>query len=288
MLFYLLITRYGVHAQCWFPCIDDNSQSSMIWSSPLHKILWLLALAAYHTRPPTLYGVPKDHKPFHLAPNLSHGDLTVPETSSDGFDFPAASKDDLGAPEPTADGFGAPELPSGGLGDPEPSGSEPPIGSFDGLAASEPSIVSPSNQNLEEELQCTADSSKVSALPRPEDPSPSFIQDNRDAEVQKHAGLQALSVPRNDIIGGPSGMSDSLPRGKEKEKKKDEKRKRDGHKGHRDDPEYLERKRIKKVKKQKEKEMAKLLNERAKVPSAELPSPQLCNSNRSSPVDPTS
>lgn len=56
------------------------------------------------------------------------------------------------------------------------------------------------------------------------------------------------------------------------EKKKDEKRKRDGHKGHRDDPEYLERKRIKKVKKQKEKEMAKLLNESAKVPSAELPS----------------
>ncbi|CAN6717567.1 unnamed protein product [Malus baccata var. baccata] len=294
-------------------------------------------------RPPTLYGVPKDHKPFHLgeakyveppseAPNLSHGDLTVPETSSDGFDFPAASKDDLGAPEPTTDGFGAPELPSGGLGDPEPSGSglvaeepsiggfaapEPRIGSFDGLAVSEPSIVSPSNQNLEEvnswhdlgsrmtasigsaklasdvddtgkELQCTGDSSKVSALPRPEDPSPSFIQDNRDAEVQKHAGLQALSVPRNDIIGGSSGMSDSLPRGKEKEKKKDEKRKRDGHKGHRDDPEYLERKRIKKVKKQKEKEMAKLLNERAKVPSAELPSPQLCNSNRSSPVDPTS
>ncbi|XP_028948815.1 transcription initiation factor TFIID subunit 2-like isoform X2 [Malus domestica] len=311
-------------------------------------------------RPPTLYGVPKDHKPFHLgeaesfreqknifaafipeskyveppseAPNLSHGDLTVPETSSDGFAFPAASKDDLGAPEPTTDGFGAPELPSGGLGDPEPSGSglvaeepsiggfaapEPRIGSFDGLAVSEPSIVSPSNQNLEEvnswhdlgsrmtasigcaklasdvddtgkELQCTADSSKVSALPRPEDPSPSFIQDNRDAEVQKHAGVQALSVPRNDVIGGSSGMSDSLPRGKEKEKKKDEKRKRDGHKGHRDDPEYLERKRIKKVKKPKEKEMAKLLNERAKVPSAELPSPQLCNSNRSSPVDPTS
>ncbi|TQD85649.1 hypothetical protein C1H46_028823, partial [Malus baccata] len=310
---------------------------AMIWSSPLHKILWLLALAAYYTRPPTLYGVPKDHKPFHLgeaesfreqknifaafipesryveppsdAPNLSHGDLTVPETSSDGFDIPAASKDDLGAPEPTTDGFGAPELPSGGL--------EPPIGSFDGLAVSEPSIVSPSNQNLEEvnswhdlgsrmtasigsakhasdvddtgkELQCTADSSKVSALPRPEDPSPSFIQDNRDAKVQKHAGLQVLSVPRNDIIGGSCGMSDSLPRGKEKEKKKDEKRKRDGHKGHRDDPEYLERKRIKKVKKQKEKEMAKLLNERAKVPSAELPSPQLCNSNWSSPVDPTS
>ncbi|KAM0982889.1 hypothetical protein ACFX2J_015626 [Malus domestica] len=346
-------------ARCWFPCKDDNSQT-MIWSSPLHKILWLLALAAYYTRPPTLYGVPKDHKPFHLgeaesfreqknifaafipeskyveppseAPNLSHGDLTVPETSSDGFAFPAASKDDLGAPEPTTDGFGAPELPSGGLGDPEPSGSglvaeepsiggfaapEPRIGSFDGLAVSEPSIVSPSNQNLEEvnswhdlgsrmtasigcaklasdvddtgkELQCTADSSKVSALPRPKDPSPSFIQDNRDAEVQKHAGVQALSVPRNDVIGGSSGMSDSLPRGKEKEKKKDEKRKRDGHKGHRDDPEYLERKRIKKVKKPKEKEMAKLLNERAKVPSAELPSPQLCNSNRSSPVDPTS
>ncbi|KAB2633686.1 transcription initiation factor TFIID subunit 2 [Pyrus ussuriensis x Pyrus communis] len=128
--------------------------------------------------------------------------------------------------------------------------------------------------DIGKELQCTADSSKVSALPRPEDPSPSFIQDNRDAEVQKYASLQELSVPRNDINGGSSGMADSLPRGKEKEKKKDKekKRKRDGHKGHRDNPEYLERKRLKKEKKQKEKEIAKLLNESAKVPSTELPS----------------
>ncbi|XP_068304950.1 transcription initiation factor TFIID subunit 2 isoform X1 [Pyrus communis] len=128
--------------------------------------------------------------------------------------------------------------------------------------------------DIGKELQCTADSSKVSALPQPEDPSPSFIQDNRDAEVQKYASLQELSVPRNDINGGSSGMADSLPRGKEKEKKKDKekKRKRDGHKGHRDNPEYLERKRLKKEKKQKEKEIAKLLNESAKVPSTELPS----------------
>ncbi|KAM1377830.1 hypothetical protein FF1_039286 [Malus domestica] len=128
--------------------------------------------------------------------------------------------------------------------------------------------------DIGKELQCTADSSKVSALPQPEDPSPSFIQDNRDAEVQKYASLQELSVPRTDINGGSSGMADSLPRGKEKEKKKDKekKRKRDGHKGHRDNPEYLERKRLKKEKKHKEKEIAKLLNESAKVPSTELPS----------------
>ncbi|KAM0980020.1 hypothetical protein ACFX13_016058 [Malus domestica] len=323
-------------ARCWFPCKDDNSQSCCydLEFTVAQNLVAVSTGSLLYQKNIFAAFIPESKyvEPPPEAPNLSHGDLTVPETSSDGFAFPAASKDDLGAPEPTTYGFGAPELPSGGLGDPEPSDSglvaeepsiggfaapEPRIGSFDGLAVSEPSIVSPSNQNLEEvnswhdlgsrmtasigsaklasdvddtgkELQCTADSSKVSALPRPEDPSPSFIQDNRDAEVQKHAGLQALSVPRNDVIGGSSGMSDSLPRGKEKEKKKDEKRKRDGHKGHRDDPEYLERKRIKKVKKQKEKEMAKLLNERAKVPSAELPSPQLCNSNRSSPVDPTS
>ena len=104
------------------------------------------------------------------------------------------------------------------------------------------------------ELQCTADSSKVSAIAQPDDPSSSsFIQDNNvDAGAQKFASLQALSDSRR---GG---------HGKEKEKKKkdrDKKRKREDHKGHRDDPEYLERKRLKKEKKKKEKEMAKLLNE---------------------------
>ncbi|XP_062116920.1 transcription initiation factor TFIID subunit 2 isoform X2 [Humulus lupulus] len=104
------------------------------------------------------------------------------------------------------------------------------------------------------ELQCTADSSKVSVLGQPDDPSSSsFIQDNNvDAGAQKFASLQALSDSRHG-------------HGKEKEKKKkkdrDKKRKREDHKGHKDDPEYLEKKRLKKEKKRKEKEMAKLLNE---------------------------
>ncbi|XP_008244038.1 PREDICTED: transcription initiation factor TFIID subunit 2 [Prunus mume] len=452
-----------------------------------HHLFCILQILA--GRAPTLYGVPRDHKPFHLgaaesfheqknifatfipeskfleppseAPNHSHDDLTVletsrdglpapeismnglsvpaPETSRDGFAFPGASKDDLGAPEPTNDGLDAPEPSSGGLGDPQPSsvclgapkpssgglvapeptggglvapepsggglvapepsggglvapepsiGSfgapEPSIGSFgapepskDGLVVSEPfkdglavlepfkeadtisnshkrklpvvkirvkrsattsraeecdnqtaersqgghleidhgpsssvsvdaphrnfpETLSHSNQNVEEvnswhdpgsrmtasigsaklasdgddigkELQCTADSSKVSALPQPEDPSPRYIQDNQDADVQKYASLQALSVPRNDVNGGSFGMVDSLPRGKEKEKKKDKEKKRKRDKGHRDDPEYLERKRLKKEKKQKEKELAKLLNETGKVSSGDLP-----------------
>lgn len=124
--------------------------------------------------------------------------------------------------------------------------------------------------DLGKELQCTADSSKVSVLAQPDDPSSSsFIQDNNvDAGAQKFASLQALSDSRHD-------------HGKDKEKKKkdkDKKRKREDHKGHRDDPEYLEKKRLKKEKKKKEKEMAKLLNEsktsslndQAKVSSVEL------------------
>jgi transcription initiation factor TFIID subunit 2 len=65
----------------------------------------------------------------------------------------------------------------------------------------------------------------------------------------------------------------SSSRGKEKEKKKDKekKRKREDHKGHRDDPEYLERKLLKKEKKRKEKEMTKLLSGGAKATSVELP-----------------
>lgn len=114
------------------------------------------------------------------------------------------------------------------------------------------------------ELQCTADSSKAFAQPQPDDPSSSsFIQDNNvDAGAQKFASLQALSDSRHE----PSrsfGAADSLPDGKEKENKKkdkEKKRKQEDHKGHRDDPEYLERKRLKKEKKKKEKEMAKLMN----------------------------
>ncbi|KAM6593682.1 hypothetical protein CsatA_001385 [Cannabis sativa] len=112
------------------------------------------------------------------------------------------------------------------------------------------------------ELQCTADSSKVSGLGQPDDPSSSsFIQDNNvDAGAQKFASLQALSDSRHG-------------HGKEKEKKKkkdkDKKRKREDHKGHKDDPEYLEKKRLKKEKKKKEKEMAKTssLHDQAKVSS---------------------
>ncbi|PON86522.1 Coatomer beta subunit [Trema orientale] len=124
--------------------------------------------------------------------------------------------------------------------------------------------------DMGKELQCTADSSKVFALAQPDDPSSSsFIQDNSvDAGAQKFASLQALSDSRHG-------------HDKEKEKKRkdrDKKRKREDHKGHRDDPEYLERKRLKKEKKKKEKEMAKLLNEaktsslndQGKVSSVEL------------------
>ncbi|KAK9278347.1 hypothetical protein L1049_027912 [Liquidambar formosana] len=129
---------------------------------------------------------------------------------------------------------------------------------------------------LGKELQCTADSFKVSALPQPEDrSSPSIIQDNNvDSGAQKFASLQTLSVARHDLDGGSLATVDPHLHGKEKEKKKDKekKRKREDQKGHRDDPKYLERKRLKKEKKLKEKEMAKLLSGEAKSSSVDLQS----------------
>lgn len=113
------------------------------------------------------------------------------------------------------------------------------------------------------ELQCTADSSKVSVQVQTEVPlSSSFAQDNNlDADAHKYVSLQTLSVGRHGSDGGSLVMMESSRHGKEKSKKKDKekKRKRGDHKGHRDDPEYLERKRLKEEKKRKEKEMAKLL-----------------------------
>jgi len=125
------------------------------------------------------------------------------------------------------------------------------------------------------ELQCTAESSKVSMHPQPDDPSsPRVMQDNLvDTDAQRFASLQTLSVERVNPDGGSLAIMASSSRGKEKEKKKDKekKRKREDHKGHRDDPEYLERKLLKKEKKRKEKEMTKLLSGGAKATSVELP-----------------
>ncbi|CAN1777851.1 Transcription initiation factor TFIID subunit 2 [Linum perenne] len=109
------------------------------------------------------------------------------------------------------------------------------------------------------ELQCTADSSKVSVRAQPDDTwSPSSVKDNNvDPEAQRFGSLQNL------LVGRVEG------KGKEKKKDKEKKRKRDGDKGKKDDPEYLERKRLKKEKKKekKEKEVAKLIGEQQKVVS---------------------
>lgn len=101
------------------------------------------------------------------------------------------------------------------------------------------------------ELQCTADSSKVS-LPLP-----------------PHARLPTSTIKMD---GEP--QSSEHFHGKDKEKKKDKdkdkKRKKNGHNA---DPEHKELKRQKKEKKRKEKEMAKLLAEKPKsVPPLQLPS----------------
>ncbi|KAK3020055.1 hypothetical protein RJ639_002770 [Escallonia herrerae] len=122
---------------------------------------------------------------------------------------------------------------------------------------------------LVKELQCTAESSKVSQVSPPDDRLSPYVMRNADTHKSKFASLQSLSVARNDLDSGSLAVDDPLLHGKEEDKKKkkkdkDKKRKRDDHKSKRDDPEYLERKRLKKAKKQKEKEMAKLLSSDAK------------------------
>ncbi|PIN24631.1 TATA binding protein associated factor [Handroanthus impetiginosus] len=104
-------------------------------------------------------------------------------------------------------------------------------------------------EELVKELQCTADSSKVS-LPHPTDEHVPTDTMKIDAEPQTSEHLS----------------------GKQKEKKKDKekKRKKDNHSK---DPERMEQKRQKREKKRKEKEMAKILADKPKtVPSNELPS----------------
>ncbi|KAI9088415.1 hypothetical protein K1719_029864 [Acacia pycnantha] len=115
-----------------------------------------------------------------------------------------------------------------------------------------------SDGELVKELQCTADSSVVFS-PRPLDPSSSsIIQDNNiDADARRFVSLRTLSAA--DSLAGNVSLH-----GKGKKKGKEKRRKQEDHKGHNDDPEYLERKRLKKEKRRKEKEMAKLQDDEAK------------------------
>ncbi|KAK4735960.1 hypothetical protein R3W88_010221 [Solanum pinnatisectum] len=109
-------------------------------------------------------------------------------------------------------------------------------------------------EELTKELQCTAESSKVSLVPQLDDHLLAGITrvDDPEAEPHKYASLHSLTMPNLPVHG------------KVKEKKKDrgKKRKQEGRK---DGPEYLERKRLKKEKKRKEKELTKILKDEAKA-----------------------
>lgn len=117
-------------------------------------------------------------------------------------------------------------------------------------------------EELVKELQCTADSSKVS-LPLPPD------------DLLPAATMTVGEVPQASDVKGGSGPTDLHVHGKEKEKKKKEKEKKRKKNGHDDDPERRELKRQKKEKKEKkrkEKELAKLLTDKPKAePSIEMP-----------------
>ncbi|XP_026386721.1 transcription initiation factor TFIID subunit 2-like isoform X2 [Papaver somniferum] len=131
---------------------------------------------------------------------------------------------------------------------------------------------------IRKELQFTAESGKAASTTplqhQLEDcfsPSIKGSEGEGETEVKKYMSLETMSIERYDHEGRqPSAMKEpiiEIEKDKEKKKKKkdkDKKRRREdkeGHKG-RDDPEYLEKKRLKKEKKQKEKpkerEMTKL------------------------------
>ncbi|KAI5660153.1 hypothetical protein M9H77_28946 [Catharanthus roseus] len=137
------------------------------------------------------------------------------------------------------------------------------------VTASIDSAKLPADGELLKELQCTADSSKVSLIPPAEDHvSPSIgKEDPSEMVANKYVSLQSLSLTGSYVDKGASVKE--RDKKKDKEKKRKRERSRDEHKGNnRDDPEYLEKKRLKKEKKKKEKEMAKLLNDEPKASSS--------------------
>ncbi|XP_011094291.1 transcription initiation factor TFIID subunit 2 isoform X1 [Sesamum indicum] len=127
-------------------------------------------------------------------------------------------------------------------------------------------------EELVKELQCTADSSKISLPLPPADRLPTSTMKINNEPQSSEQYLASRGIRRHDVEGS-SGPTDPQFYGKEKEKKKDKDRKRKKN-GHHDDPEHKELKRQKKEKKRKEKEMAKLLADKPNTvpPSLELPS----------------
>lgn len=130
------------------------------------------------------------------------------------------------------------------------------------MTASIGSVKVMNDDEVRKELQCTADSRKVSSF---EDQlSPSIKTNNNEVDAQRYSCSQTLSVGRQDdnaTMLAPEVQDSVEKRRKEKKEKKEKRRRREeksGEKRHRDDPEYLERKRLKKEqKKQREKEMEK-------------------------------
>lgn len=106
---------------------------------------------------------------------------------------------------------------------------------------------------LLKELQCTADSSKYAILSPPETQMKPDVADV-DIESRAYVSLQSISGPINALDNELLIAENSCVHSKGKEKKKSKDKKRKGHdrKSRRDDPEYLERKRMKKEKKQKQ------------------------------------
>ncbi|XP_016506800.1 transcription initiation factor TFIID subunit 2 isoform X1 [Nicotiana tabacum] len=179
-----------------------------------------------------------------------HENVTM-DKSQDGFrdvDRGASSSVSVDAPQRNVV-----EILSSGNHFPEDVNSCHDVGSH--VTASIGSVkVAIEGEELTKELQCTAESSKVSLVPRPDDHLSTGITrgDDPENEPHKYASLHLLTMPNLPV------------QGKVKEKKKDrgKKRKLEGRK---DDLEYLERKRLKKEKKRKEKELAKLLQDETKA-----------------------
>ncbi|XXG51107.1 hypothetical protein AAC387_Pa02g4956 [Persea americana] len=142
------------------------------------------------------------------------------------------------------------------------------------MTASIGSVKVMNDDEVRKELQCTADSRKVSSF---EDQlSPSIKTNNNEMDAQRYSCSQTLSGGRQDdnaTMLAPQVQNSMEKRRKEKKEKKEKKRRREeksGEKRHRDDPEYLERKRLKKEqKKQREKEMEKQRIREAKESSVD-------------------
>ncbi|PON62083.1 Coatomer beta subunit [Parasponia andersonii] len=181
-------------------------------------------------RPPTLFGVPRDHRPLHLgdveawheqrnifpnylpeiklpsdAQNLSHNNFVMPEGAKDMFAVPEASNNGLAVLQVPADGLPVPQASNNGLAVlKDPVGGLPvPEASTDGLAVLKDPVDGLAVPEASIDGLAVPEASKVGLA---------VLEASKDGLLASEASKDGLAAPESskNVFAAPDSSKDVL------------------------------------------------------------------------------